>query len=437
MSGKKVFKQAAWSVVTIQTVTNTDGKTSFTNGSGFFIASQHIVTSSNTLLFRDDLAIRNPPAPIPPGPSYVRVVTVYVTVYNSQCNKDFIYKADIVGIDGAGGVGLLYIDCNNEWNKDLPSLKCQEYLDFIDSKDAKVGQEVFIIANSRNTGIQTIKIGILNNNGWFSQTNDFSPINQIGTDILSGDYFSGAPIVNNCAQVLGFAAGSGFNNGAFGPSSSFITPIIKAFLQGKRSLEVTCNRLDSKTTQLNKNTELISDPAGNYFRYIKGFIGISWRAYNAAIFALFPQTEYKKNQGIIITGTQNTPFGNIFAPLILDASILLTEINNCPIGNGVGQISPTEIIWYLIAGQSITLTYRSSTDNFKSEKKVTAALAAFPDNRDYYGSGVMLSSNKLTTGKEPKDCKDCKEPVLNNNGKIQVVNTTKNTTLSSELNGYM
>lgn len=453
MSGEDVFKKHRNAIVAIQTVTRYDSfgeiDVDIIDGSGFFIKGQHIMTSSSVVLFDNPNATRIPPAPVPPGPSYVRVVDIYVTVTDSQCGKSYIYKADIVGIDGAGGIALLSINKDNQWNQGLPSLKCQDSLDFYPSKCVKNGECAYTIVSDTNVGTKLIKGGLVSNNSFFSETSNFPAINLLSISIGSSFINSmvGAPLLNSCGQVIGVLQQSN-SAGWFGPSSSFITPVIKAFLAGEASILSICrNRVEvksgsncvcSKSSSSSSsscsctsgsssskceedplaNLQLVIDPAGNYFRYIKGFLGIQWGLYGASTFALYPDSKYKKVQGIIITGTLLTSIGTIFRALIgTDNIVLLTDINGCPIGNEAGQISPTEVTWRLVAGDNVELTYRISSDNFSSATKVKGVLDILPPDFDKYNSGFMVSSiNPIQSApvvsisnKDLKDLKDSKD----------------------------
>lgn len=65
---------------------------------------------------------RVPAPPSPPAPYIVRVSRIFVHVTNvNGTDKNLIYEADLIGLDGAADIALLHI--GEILNCDLPKLK--------------------------------------------------------------------------------------------------------------------------------------------------------------------------------------------------------------------------------------------------------------------------------------------------------------------------
>lgn len=422
LTASEIYDKYKDAIVRIETLSQrVDDSPFITNGTGFFIGGQHIITAASVILYSGGGA-RVPPPPTPPGPAFAIVSNIYVHVYNvGDKGKNFIYKATVVGVDGAGDFALLRIPCDDPWNITLPSLKGQPHFRFSSSRDYTPGHRVFSISNAEDNDFRSVSQGVVRNNRQFSTnaqafttTSSMPPEELVLTDIIilnPGSY--GSPIITACGNVIGVITltygGNSFpfnGSASGGVSEHFFRPVLEAFLEAEKiqakafHTRIIAGKCDTDTSRSSgsecepdpfRNLEVVQDSVGAYFRYIKGYLGISWTGYNVDIFGQVPNNQFKQTQGIIISSVDlSTPVGQFFFPFIDGGQlVLLTWISDCPIGNLPPQITPALVTWRLIAGDTVTLRYRLSGDGFAKELSATLVLAVFPDTADLPTTFVM------------------------------------------------
>jgi hypothetical protein len=137
-------------------------------------------------------------------------ISVTINNVNGKCYS-FRYRAELVGLDGAGDVAVLYIDSKHPCNKNNPCIEeCHPYFKFGSSKNAKIGSTVHLIGDtsasnptipfhSYETSFVT---GTLNNNrycdpsGWV-----LSECVSVSAPVYG--FSSGLPIIDKCGRVIG------------------------------------------------------------------------------------------------------------------------------------------------------------------------------------------------------------------------------------------
>ena len=137
-------------------------------------------------------------------------ISVTVNNVNGKCYS-FRYRAELVGLDGAGDVAVLYIDHNHPCNKNNPCIDdCHPYFKFGSSKNAKIGSTVHLIgdASASNPTVPfhsyetSFVTGTLNNNrycdpsGWV-----LSECVSVSAQVYG--FSSGLPIIDKCGLVIG------------------------------------------------------------------------------------------------------------------------------------------------------------------------------------------------------------------------------------------
>lgn len=370
----------------------------FTEGSGFFVRScgcHYIVTASHVVLLSDAARdTRDPPATA----DLVRGGRIFVTVYNvNGQGKSYVYEADLVGVDGAGDSAVLKIDHCKAWNTELPKVRsCQPYFKWGKSRDYFIGQTVYIVGQPVGSGIedpQSISQGIVRDNRFVDSTGTavFEGVST-DADIISGN--SGGPMVDQYGHVIGIvsyvASGSSGDKFSVGVSQYFAQRVVQVIINGDKG-------------PYKDHLALQVDSIGNFWRYMKGYLGFKWKTISAVDFLrtidgtpgvftfLYNSatgTDYKKIQGIIIeevdgaVGSFSTGTPSPFLTVI-EVGDFVTHINGCPIGQLPPQIVYTVITWYLLAGCPVCLTYRKRTENFATSYSANANLAEFPAEIDY------------------------------------------------------
>jgi hypothetical protein len=137
-------------------------------------------------------------------------ISVTINNVNGKCYS-FRYRAELVGLDGAGDVAVLYIDSKHPCNKNNPCIEeCHPYFKFGSSKNAKIGSTVHLIgdASASNPTIPfhsyetSFVTGTLNNNrycdpsGWV-----LSECVSVSAPVYG--FSSGLPIIDKCGRVIG------------------------------------------------------------------------------------------------------------------------------------------------------------------------------------------------------------------------------------------
>lgn len=278
-------------------------------GNGFFIKKHYIVTPAHLVLMPPSLTsiVNRFPLPDPADLTLgnirnvmVRASRILVTVFNvNNEGPSFEYEADLVGVDGAGDIAVLKINCARQWNICNPPIKrdCHPYFEFKDSRQCREGEPIYMIGDYITNNLNrrvfnaagAICEGILSDKRYV----DYTGWNLAECVLVSAPAYafsSGLPIINACGQVIGMqttdlivtpqqqlifgatgaavpqAEGSGY---VAGPSTFFMKRIIGKLVKGRQSCDAQCNM------------QVISvlDPAGAYTVYRKGYLGLAYEVF--------------------------------------------------------------------------------------------------------------------------------------------------------------
>jgi hypothetical protein len=248
--------------------------------------------------------------------------------------------------------------------------------------------------------------------------------NVVGTESQIRNRFTPTPTFLNQLSGLG---------GVGGPSEFFMRRVLKEFIKG------------SCTRKFNCNLEIIQDPAGSYYRYKKGYLGVAYNLlvgsdYDVTVdftsgpvtsglprVRLSPNGDFlnspscKELIGIRVIGLAGlnpddaigVPNGFIYvpggvgvnpvlaqglpvSPLLckLQPGDVITHIEGVALGDLDKQIAPALITWRLCAGDQIEICYRrggnalntadnSFTENYDNLYTQCVTVADFPLLMDY------------------------------------------------------
>jgi hypothetical protein len=338
-----------------------------TNVSGFFINKHYIVCPASGVMAPPSITSTVSVFPAQADPDYptnskhncaigefgcsgkmknyknpVTATNISVTVNNVNGKSySFRYRAELVGLDGAGDVAVLYVDSKHPCNKNNPCLEeCHPYFKFGSSKNAKIGSTVHLIGDT-NTSNPTIPFhsyetsfvtGVLNNNRYCDPTGwVLSECVYVSAPVYG--FSSGLPIIDKCGRVIGmqtcaikaqtqeliYTSGCTGNPECFipspdgqipnnphvlvnmgkviGPSEFMIRKVVKELI------EAFCSRKHcNKNIQRNGCGPLI---------YKKKYLGISYSKFTASI--------YDKNcpeNNTCENGLCDNPFKGIMKPVI-------------------------------------------------------------------------------------------------------------------------
>lgn len=382
LTAPEIYYKFRDAVVSIQTVTFQEGKVIQSDvATGFFIGCRYILTTAGVLTY-DNRGLQ-------------RVERIFVYVVNTDgCNTSTIYEGSLVAIDGAANLGLIYISEAN--NKGKPKLDGHNFFRFGRSRDYCIGREVYSIVNGTGDEASSFRQGVVINNRQFSKIEGTPPLEIVTVQIPALNKNYGAPIIDcygNVIAIINYNLGNTTGIITGGTSEYAMEPILDAFHEA--GLALTKNK---KLSCYKQHLRLVNSPFGNYYVYVKGFLGIQWTNYSPAFFPN-GQTKYDKVQGIIVVGVdQTTPLGQAFSQLIAqDNNILITEIDGCPVGNIQNQISPALITWRKVPGDKVKIQYRVSSDSFKQCLALNVALGAYPPSLDTPHTGWMVRKDSANT----------------------------------------
>lgn len=287
---------------------------------------------------------------VPPPPTgytgFARMATFYVEVQNvNGCCKNYIYQAELIGIDGAGLVAILKINMDYSYNKNNPCIKKKhhpildfEYLapkgsgcDYTScSRMYATGDDAFVMVKS-NANPTTIREGIISLNRYNPTASHYFEGILFDGPFLDGD--EGAPLINKRGKVIGIVTEiiSQVDTRTIAVSEFSALPAIEAFTGGMRG-------------DCNKQLQTVPDQLGSYFRYIKGYLGMDWHYTTALDFLPYSgNTLFKQIEGIVVTNIySDSPFAVGLTGVTLP--IIITHMNNCPLGQIAPQITPAAIL---------------------------------------------------------------------------------------------
>lgn len=365
-------------------------------------ASQLVIANPNDLNETGDLMCGpNDTCPIRRGRIFVRVYNV------NGCGKSFVYEASLVGVDGAGDVAVLKIDFTLPWNKDkcLPELKKVRFLEWGKSRCYEIGKPVYSIGNAFCSDPQSFACGCVRDNRYANPLQ--AAFEAITTDLAIGKGFSGSPLLDEYGKVIGIATfqldgDNGFttlfnittlNSYAGGPSQQFAECIVKTLIEADKGC-------------ITKKVELCESDLGNFFRYVKGFLGAEFVASspcdslfldllaNATPPCEFGDIGFKEARGYavvdFVVGANGT------SPLA-DAGIvigdLILSLGKINLGNFDSLVGPSSVTWNLLPGDRVEVQYRTISDCYATCHTVTIVLDDFPCIYDYPFSEGGAGSN--------------------------------------------
>jgi len=299
-------------------------------GNGFFIKGHYIVAPSHLVLLPPSLtSVVNRFPLFDPNDTtlgeiknqMIRPSRILVSIFNvNGLGTSYVYEADLVGVDGAGDIAVLFINPNKAWNFSNPCIeKHHPFLSFGESRSAKEGEKVYLIGDyisasqdqHRFNAVGAVSEGLLSDHRYLEYSGWVLP-ELVLVSASAYAFSSGLPIINCQGKVIGmqttdlssvlptivFPSGeitvignanlpitAGYAVGGFsatgsipsiplnqqqghglvaGPSEFFMRRVVKTIIKG------TCNRKSS--CQL----ESICDPVGAYYRYKKSYLGIAY-----------------------------------------------------------------------------------------------------------------------------------------------------------------
>ena len=376
----------------------------------------------------------------------IRVSKVLVAVSNvNGSSVSYSYEADILGIDGAANIAVLYINNNQEWNRCNPPIRtCHPILHWGKSRNSCPGDKIIVIgdiASPDTVGLSNILITGASENGVsFGNIADNRYVSYGGSVpgelLLLSNIFSlgrqqGLPVINRGGAVIGMVINVNNNTpNNIALSEFFMRRPVKALI---RSFLDNCVLKQSKTLsgQMPKNyqgfIEPVLDTISSYYRFNKSWLGLGGIAMNQNDFntiinsnlnTILYESELKNplivednlergseckeivgyrilavagpiaGIGFFIPGTP--PINSMIPKLpsspvygIIAAGDIITHINGCPLGDRKGQIAPALLMWRVRPGDTVTIRYRKQNENFILNHEITVCTHSYEPFLDF------------------------------------------------------
>jgi len=354
-----VEKRDAIVTVFVEMTTGVTGK-----GSGFFVSPDGYVVTAGHNLFND-------PVPGPPAGNDItdKVPLVWVTVTNWNGTMEHrTVPADIVGIDGAGDLGLLKI----------PGVTKHNFLEFCDNRLAQPGTPCVVIGDPNGMDHQSCTVGVVRDE-MYTLIAGSMPHEQIHIDADTMGGNSGSPILNAEGDVIGILnfglAGQETFNG--GTASSIMRVVIDRMLQDHANGTNLWTSGTHRDYNLKGYLGLQWDPVQNsHIIHHSGASGLDHTVFNhrgVVVQAL------DANGGLGVYNAAVAPGEQINAHTT-DGDWILS-IDGHDLGYLDNLIAPGTVTWHKKAGETVTIEWlQHSTQTIKT---AVITLAAFPVTEDY------------------------------------------------------
>lgn len=456
-------------------------------GNGFFIRGHYIVAPAHLVLLPPSLSSvvnRYPyydPNELELGvmrDEMVRASRILVNVYNVNGEPhSFVYEADLLGVDGAGDIAVLSINYKKHWNLCNPCIEpCHPYLNFGSSRSVCKGEKAYLLGDYVSNSLfprQINSAGCISeglvSDYRYADYSGFASAEFVVVSAPAYTYSSGLPILDSCGRVIAMQVSdiastvepvpvaTGATGNAFlsqrlgsglvgGVSEFFMRRIIKCIIRG------SCSR------KYNHHLERICDPAGPFYRYRKGYLGIAYNIFNGVDYdittdftsgsatsgrpriRLAPNGEFlsapkcKEILGIKVIGVaganptdaNGVPNGYFYvpggtgagplpewlqpSPVLgrINPGDLITHIEGHRLGDLKLQIAPGVVTWRLCAGDQLDISYRRGgnalntadnafTENYDNLHSISVCVNEFPAFLDYPWYAVNIFPLLATT----------------------------------------
>lgn len=427
-------------------------------GNGFFIKGHYIVCPASLTLISPDLLAKHhrdeSTSTIGTCPNkLVRVSRILVDVSNvNGSGKSYCYDANIIGIDGAANIAILRI--NTTTNNPIIRV-CHPFLQWGKSRNASSGDNIMLIGNTSAPGMldncrtslagaeNGVVLGTLGDNRYTFPTghvpgellllSNMSPIGQQGLPIILIHGLE-LPLISNYrdssssdsgyyGSVIGMTVHvEGSHTYNIGLSEFFIRRSVKALIKSHQDNSISDRYMDF--------INIVPDELGNYYRFNKGWLGLAGVLMDSQDYTtnfnglqrvpcqdirgdtcreivgyrILAIASPDRQDGIFIPG--NVPTNSIVPDLppsplygIIECGDIITHVNNCPLGDRKGQISPTLVMWRVKPGSEVTITYKKEKENFAEVHNVNVSTLSYQPFLDFpfYSDLLIPFHNMLPT----------------------------------------
>jgi len=341
------------------------------------------------------------------SPSFTDLFDILVQVYevNRCAGQNYVYRAFMVGFDPNTGVAVYKIMQNDPWNRCLPEIKYTGYLELAQSVEYGPGNPAHVLGRWLGVAPMSFASGVITDNSVVDQKGRIG-YEGIATTIPAGLGIAGAPILNQCAQVIGIATGLSQQGTVFGVSSNFANPIICEIIRSFKSLR--CNgslpysqvfgtimyeraSLDVKYTVLTGNEiglyqsdtilDTDFDPVrGNYLACStrrrchsnRRLVGLFVTDVCGCLLDAYTEEDCADDINII---TAN-PVQCAIVRHRIEAGDIITHVNGMELGQLPGQYSLDQALYRLCCGDEVAVTFLKASEDYSIVRQVCVTLGS-------------------------------------------------------------
>jgi len=365
-----------------------------------------------------------------------QVSRIFVTVNSvNGGRKSFTYQATLRGVDAAGNLALLCIDHKHPYNIDSPRLEHHPYLKFGKSRECAPGQKAYLIGDYtagngtlyNNEGDFGVVSGTIADNRAVDNSGGV-PLELVSVNVPVASPKVGSPILDKNGRVIGIQTCPSAAYVSAGTPQEVGFGSVAGVSEFAMRKPLQCLMEAHKKRKAVKHTETVADSIGNFYRYVRGYLGIAWKVANAQTFATtvnattgFPVPRRSATDGSYLNGPRckqlvgiqvvavaggptnvyavvpgmsgatmpgvpsNSPLLNIVSP-----GDIITHINGTPLGDNDHQVSPGLVMWQTKPLDNVKITYRKSSDNYATVFTQTVPAGSCPPGLDYPWSNVNI-----------------------------------------------
>lgn len=374
-------------------------------GTGFLISEKHIVTVAHLVLLPLGLH-RIPPPTVSPNFSKNEIIVASINNVNG-CGKAYTYNLRLIGVDATSDLAVLEIEetrcepCSPKLTSCHPILKW--------GKSRKLGHCDIIktyISEANGTFANCV-VGSVRNPRYVFEGGSSTP-ELLSLNLLVGEGAGGAPILNDCCEVVGVLIGTVPDIGnTIATSQHAAQRIIRMILCPNSS---------------KAGIEIIKDEFGDFIRLVRSGLGLI-TVYNDAFGTRlqFPSLTIRQDNNLVcwseliglvvldvligspLTGTLN--IGDIITHVKVSGTRksctkvhqskntsctsiehkCLENFSNCfAIGKYPGQVSIGTALLEIPPGSVIEIVYRKKSENFDTCHTTSISTIGIPIDLDHF-----------------------------------------------------
>jgi S1-C subfamily serine protease len=361
IDGSSIYNKIKNSVVMISVDNKWQGTGFFVNNEGYICTAAHVISTT-----ADEEKETGP---------LIAAKNVYVLVSPNY----HVYKCRVVGFDGAGDIGVIKIDENDPYNKNLPKIDNNEYLKF--GNNVKTGNLAYVLGYPLGTDISSFSMGIIRNES-FVAPSLFLPFNLVLVTTPAYQGNSGSAIVNTDGEVVGlltfvyFSKEQTYESIGGGPSKDIVSFVVNSIINGDKGSDPHFD----KTTK----------------KFRKGFLGVgsSKMVWFSDLPVISNKYKFPEIRPIGFRGQVEKTTKSDFSKIIKQTDII-TKINGIDIGALPDQKAPGSVLWKLLPGDTVKVDYYTlENEKYILKKDVELKLLTFPDELDTFeGRSLKVEIN--------------------------------------------